>query len=506
VQDRAPDDARDVTTPAGASEELDRLIAERDELARRIGEITGTRGYRALTWARALFERTVARGRPVVPPAPQLLVPPALVAPPVGTGEEPTDPVAGVAAAAGAPRGDTSPELPHAGRAHSLAGGPVEPVDGRRRALMVDHVFPTPDHDTGSRRTVGICAALRDLDYDVFFLSDDGRPAPHDFAPFAEHGVTVVEHPVDVRALLAQWADVLDVVVLSRAGVAARHLPLVRESAPAATVLFDPHDLAYLREERRARFEDVPTSLVTAHRELELAVVRATDATVVSSAYEQDLLRDLCPSARVGLLPIREVPRVVPSRPDGRADLLFVGSFAHPPNADGVRWFADAVMPRIREAHPSVRFEIVGADPPPHVQALDGEWCDVHGWVPELGPFYDRARVVVVPVRFGAGTKGKISEAMAAGVPVVTTPTGAEGMGLSHGREVLVAERADDFAAEVGALLSDDRRWACVADAALRHASAHHGPDAVRQALADALAESRASSGTRQQRGEGRGR
>lgn len=137
------------------------------------------------------------------------------------------------------------------------------------------------------------------------------------------------------------------------------------------------------------------------------------------------------------------------------ANILFVGSFTHIPNVDGIQWFVKNVFPLVRQAHPSARLTIVGANPPPSVRELAEKWecIDVVGWVNDLGPFYSSSRVVVAPLRFGAGIKTKVLEAMAFGRPVVTTTVGAEGTGLTPEKNVFVEDAAEGFAEAVSLLL-----------------------------------------------------
>ena len=103
------------------------------------------------------------------------------------------------------------------------------------------------------------------------------------------------------------------------------------------------------------------------------------------------------------------------------------------------------------------------------------------GWVPDILPYLDRARVSLVPLLHGAGTKTKLIQALMAGTPSVSTTIGIEGLGLSDGREVLVADDPEEFAAKVALLLTDGERWGQIADAGRAHIAAAHGPDAVRQ-------------------------
>jgi len=173
-----------------------------------------------------------------------------------------------------------------------------------------------------------------------------------------------------------------------------------------------------------------------------------------------------------------------------RNGLLFVGNFRHPPNTEAVEWLLGDVVPRLDPtllaAHP---IRIVGNEPPESIvtagQAIQG--VEVVGWVPSLVPYLQRARVSVAPLRHGAGTKGKVIQALAAGTPVVTTSVGLEGLALKHGREVLLADDPSDFAQAITRLVSDEKLWSRLAKSGRSVMTETHSREYARQQLRMAL-------------------
>lgn len=136
--------------------------------------------------------------------------------------------------------------------------------------------------------------------------------------------------------------------------------------------------------------------------------------------------------------------------------LLFVGALGYPPNADAMVWFCDEIMPRIRRKCGNVRLDIVGRFPPGGVRALaQRDGVQIHTDVKDVRPFYERANVVVVPLRAGGGTRLKILEAMAYGRAVVSTHIGSEGLEVEDGRDLVLADSPSEFAAQVVRLLQN---------------------------------------------------
>lgn len=137
--------------------------------------------------------------------------------------------------------------------------------------------------------------------------------------------------------------------------------------------------------------------------------------------------------------------------------ILHIGTMYWPPNIDGVLWFVHKVYPLIRQQRPDVCFDIVGARPPQEIASLGGDDTGIHvtGYVADPTPYLQRAALMVVPLRAGGGMRVKILNAMAQGIPIVSTTLGCEGIAVTSGRDILVADEPADFAAAVLRLLDD---------------------------------------------------
>jgi glycosyltransferase involved in cell wall biosynthesis len=198
--------------------------------------------------------------------------------------------------------------------------------------------------------------------------------------------------------------------------------------------LFFVHDLHYVRALRSAELKKDSSLKARAEqdREEEQNLMSRMDVIFSLSDIETNVIHELCPDVDVFYVPPYSVNVDLSGEfdPEEREGLLFVGGFMHPPNADGVLWFIRDVWPVVRQRLPGVVFSIAGSHPSPEVLALASHDVKVLGPVSDdrLEELYRKSRLVVVPLRYGAGVKGKTVEAMAHGVPVVCTEYGVEGM------------------------------------------------------------------------------
>lgn len=342
-----------------------------------------------------------------------------------------------------------------------------------RHVLIVDHRVPMWDHDAGSLRMLRIMHALQGLGVRVTFVPDNFTAIQPYTRDLQRMGVEVLYGQLNMRAELATIGPGLDAAILSRPQVAARWLDTVRELAPSATIAYDTVDLHWLREARRTAVGSSLTSSANtrngrpaalapkaeALRQLELAMIRASDVTLVVSDVERSQVERDVPGARTLLVPMVHdvVPHVPP--PEDRSGIMFVGGFEHPPNGDAAILLVKEVMPYVWSELGDTRLTIVGSHPPPEVQTLASSLVDVTGWVDDLQPVLDGARLMVAPLRYGAGMKGKITQALAVGLPVVTTPIGAEGLEDHRDECLLIADDPRELAAHAIRVLRDGALW-----------------------------------------------
>jgi glycosyltransferase involved in cell wall biosynthesis len=360
------------------------------------------------------------------------------------------------------------------------------------RVLVVDACMLTPDQDAGSLRMRAVLDILAALHCKVTFAADNLEHRQPYVGDLTSRGIEVVHAPYmrSIAELLSKRGREFDMIVLSRHYIAARHVDAVRAFAPDALLVFDTVDLHFLRAERQAELEGgfAARAAARAKRDEELALIRKADLTLVVSPAEEALLRGLVPDAPV--LVLSTIHDLMPEGRDfaARKDVVFIGGFRHPPNTDAMLWYAREILPRVRERLPGVVTHVVGNDVPPSIAALAAPDFMVHGYVGDVTPFFTGCRLSIAPLRYGAGVKGKVNLAMSYGLPVVATTATIEGMHLTDGEDVLVADSADAFADAMVRAYGDAALWARLAEGGRENIRNHFSPDVARSAVTRILA------------------
>jgi O-antigen biosynthesis protein len=166
--------------------------------------------------------------------------------------------------------------------------------------------------------------------------------------------------------------------------------------------------------------------------------------------------------------------------------MAFIGGYGHRPNVDAAQWTARSIMPLVRGQVPGIELLLVGSRMPTEVSALAAKDIVPIGYVPSLDSVFDRVRLTVAPLRYGAGLKGKVLESMAAGVPCVMTRVVAEGLDLPAELDWLVADQPDMLADRIVTLCRDNARYQRVAKACKAYVAANYAPERIDALIAEA--------------------
>jgi glycosyltransferase involved in cell wall biosynthesis len=274
--------------------------------------------------------------------------------------------------------------------------------------------------------------------------------------------------------------------------VARSLLRTARMLQPRAKMVVDSVDAQFRRFFAEARLKRSPRRLWRAIKvwRRELRVYRLADLVIAVTEEDRRAIARACPGVPVQIIPnIHALPRLPSSAEKRPASLVFVGWFGHGPNVDAMVWFVRNVLPRVADRVPDVHLDIVGGDPPDEIRSLASSRIRVTGWVPETATYILASEISVAPLRFGAGMKGKIGEALALGIPVVTTSIGAEGLGLVDGQNALVADDEVGIAERLVTLLGDPDLRRRIGSAGRARISDLTSPEAVGPRLEKLLSD-----------------
>jgi glycosyltransferase involved in cell wall biosynthesis len=332
------------------------------------------------------------------------------------------------------------------------------------RALLLDYQSPTFDKDAGSFAISQEIRLLQGLGYKVTFVASNLAYLDMYSEALERTGVEHLHAPFcsSLPDLLQRRGAEFDLVYVHRYTTGVGMMPLIRQYAPGARVLLNCADVHFLREMRAARVtgsqEAFDKALQT--REAEIGVFREADAILTYSETERAVIETfLGLKGAVYLTPwiaANPGPAVPLAQRDGVA---FVGSFDHSPNRDAVEFFIENCWPQIRARYPGAIFHIAGSGFERMRLKRPDDSIRVTGWVEDVSQFLASRRVMVAPLRSGAGMKGKVIDAFNSGTPTVLSPIAAEGMPISFGPDSGIARTAEEWVEQVCQLLASDTLW-----------------------------------------------
>lgn len=359
-----------------------------------------------------------------------------------------------------------------------------------KRALVCAPLMPEWDRESGSRRIFHLIQFLREAGWAVSFAAQNGRGGERYARTLQQLGVaTYPGFGAEIEEVIETGDFDLALVAFWYLGEAL--LPMIRRVSPATRVVVDSIDLHFVRNARRVfrASEDARTSRLldleyASEMMREMNVYSAADAVLTVSQKEADLINDLAADPMLAYA-VHDSESLTPSPVPfaERKGMLFVGNFRHPPNVQAVEHLCRDILPLV---DPSVTAQhpvyIVGNGLDDTIREYASDLPHVHmvGWVPSVVPYLERARISVIPLLYGAGTKRKLLQALLIGTPTVSTSIGTEGLNLEDGKHVLVADDADTFARAVTRLLQEEELWQQLTCQGRDYITAIHDREAAR--------------------------
>ncbi len=343
-------------------------------------------------------------------------------------------------------------------RARWTGRGSAGEPDRPPRALLIDDVLPNPTRDAGSQAVISHMRSLQRLGYAVTIAAANMEGGP-DVAALEALGVSCCCAPwcASIEEVLRREAASFALIYLHRGGNA-RYLPIIRHHQPRARVIYSVADLHHLRLARQAEVEQRPELMEASQRvrAAELSAARYVDGVITHSSFEAALLKRDLPDAKIHVVPWSLPPRPTTVPFADRRGVAFIGSYGHAPNLDAAWWLIQEVMPLVRAQDDSIECLLVGSNMPDSLKSAAAPGIQPIGRVEDLPGLFDRIRLTVAPLAFGAGVKGKVLDSLAAGIPCACTPIAAEGMDLPEALNATIAPDAAGLAETILRLHGDE--------------------------------------------------
>ena len=397
----------------------------------------------------------------------------------------------------------------------SVNTGNPNPFSARDRSqskpcvAIIDHYVPTWDKDAGSKTTYQYIRMFLKKGFNVKFIGDNFLHEEPYTSGLQQLGVEVLygtEYRDNIYEYFKKNNDNIDFCYLNRPHIAVKYIDFLKKNTDIKCIFYG-HDLHYLRilreyeltgEIRKKRESDY-------WRSVEFSVMEQADMVYYPSEVEIEAIHKYHPE-----IPAKAITAYVwedfKEAADDASDfkqregMLFVGGFKHPPNADAVKWFASRIMPRLRDAMPDINFYVAGSGADEDVLKLNDSAKGIHilGFVSDerLEELYASTRITVVPLRYGAGVKGKVVEAIYNNTAIITTSVGAEGIPDADKVMVIVDDDPEalienseaieqEFADKLIALYNAPDRCRELSHACTEFIKAHYSIDAAWAVIAD---------------------
>lgn len=358
----------------------------------------------------------------------------------------------------------------------------------KKLILIIDHYVPHFDKDAGSRTVYQYIKLFVDQGFNVKFIGDNFYKHEPYTGELQNLGVEVLYgsyYADNWKKWIRDNGDHIDFILLNRPHISVKYIDYVK-TYTNAKVFYYGHDLHFLREMREYKLtgdnELLKSSEDWAVKEMQL--ITKADCAYYPSQVEVDEVLKRNPGVNIKGIPaylydhVEEIDRDF----NQRKEIIFVGGFGHRPNVDAVLWLAREIMPMLAEH--DLRVTIIGSNAPDEILKLNSKNLFIKGFVSdeELRNYYNNSRLVVVPLRYGAGIKGKVIEAMYYGVPIITTSVGAEGL-KDIENLVEVKDEPIEFAKTINSLYNNTEKLRKLSEGYPAYIKRHFSKEAALKAI-----------------------
>lgn len=366
------------------------------------------------------------------------------------------------------------------------------------KILIIGKVWPEPDSSAAGRRMKQLIALLR-YRGEVYFACANALTGNEIDLKSME--VTVQQIALNDDAVNVYFRELNpDIVVFDRFLTEEQYGWRIMEHCPDAIRILNTEDLHFLRKTRQKFVKTtnriaVDTTVLDFQNEetmRELASIYRSDLTLIISPFEMELLQQemQVPGELLAYLPLFTEQKTESFIPfEERKNFLFIGNMLHEPNADAIRVLVESIWPELRKQCANAELIIAGAYPSQHIMQLNNEKnrIKVVGHVKDLDALYKTVRVSLIPLRYGAGIKGKIMETLEYGVPFMSTSVGTEGMFFGADWEDCVADDWASFVQKAISQYCDRTKWESYRKSGKQHLQTYFSQSLFEQEFLDQI-------------------
>ena len=358
--------------------------------------------------------------------------------------------------------------------------------------LYIDHYIPEYDKDSGSLDAFYILSILSALDHKVTFWPENHQKTEPYATELQQKGIEVMYNQRNFESFLKERGWLYHICFISRPYTARKHIDLLRKHTPQCKIVYNTVDLHFLQKSREAQLKK-DQSMLRKSKELkktEMEIIRKSDIVIAISELEAKLIQKEEPSKRIAVIPPFRIAddKTIPF--EERKDMLFLGGFQHPPNVDSLEYLIEDILPKIKKELPGVILYVIGSNTNQKIIELCSKNTDVVllGHIQDLDSYLRKVRMLLAPLRFGAGVKGKIIQSLAYGLPVVTTSIGSEGISNEDSDILNIANKEEIFAEKAIALYENKDLWTKMSINGKKYAETHFSPELARETLKEIIA------------------
>jgi len=341
-----------------------------------------------------------------------------------------------------------------------------EKYDASKKTIVfIIDAIPTYDKDSGSNRLKEIILAYIQLGYNcvLCFNASENSSTYGNF--FIQKGVVLFTELSNKNKFISFLKSIekIDFIWFCGPNILKRHFNYIHKTVPSATTLYDMVDIHFLRYKRAIELNPKRISLKKRYKKyfhIETVIAKKAALVITISEQEKEFMSTYIAPHKMITISNIHYPKISLQETlpfEERKNILFIGS-THTPNIDALYFLFEKIMPKVWEKLPQITVDVIGN--------LNTEINDIvhpnfifHGYIPEIETYFTSSKFMVVPLRYGAGVKGKIGQSLEYYLPLITTAIGAEGMFLEHEKNALIASSEKDFANEIIRLYNDKNLW-----------------------------------------------